>query len=503
MNTIKNSFSKIKASDEFKDKLLKELQATSLKQKHYTDNNISKSKVLNTSTYKGEQLSHTKIYYKQYIAAAAIFCVLIGIVGSKLVLFGIQNENDNPEIIAYEPQTEPATGNDHLTINSTENNDKKSQESKAEFSDNNIDKGSKTTIGNSEKVENFKSYVSNETIGTNTEENKTSSSTNKKIVNNNTISDETSTNSNKPVAKNDTTLKSDESLKRGIVQEDKDSSTNLTTTTNKPEALKDNTALAKNTQENSNIVETTSVNSIYIPKYELSESITYATRRMIPLIIYKGNIYLHSTINMDSNDVNNLLGQKLGTTKNTIDEWNSQNNYSIELASNIGVTDVYSVNGYDEGFRIMTNYKSEDGTNTADLYECLNGITISSGSDILSKLNLKGNVARASYQTYSDWNNGTNIYHQIDNYSLLNDLFNEIENGTPYLAENIEDSLGDYRNDNEYRELSFDLNDGTKNITFTILKSGYISYGYPKIYIKINSNFTKEFWNKLNVPQLP
>lgn len=497
MNTIKNSFSKIKASDEFKNKLLKELQATSLKQKYSANNNINETKVLNASNYKEEPLYPKKLYYKQYIAAAAIFCILIGIVGSKLALTGVQKEKDNSEIIAYEPQTEPATENDRLTINSNEENVKKSEASKTDASANNtIDKSTKTTVGDLEKVENSKSYAKGETIVNNTEENKTSTTPNNKdnIINSKPVAD-----SDKAIVKNDTTLQADESFKQDIIQNDKDGSFNLTATANKPEALKDTTALAKSIQENADSVETTSVNSIYIPKYELSETTTYASsRRMMPLIIYKGNIYLHSTVTIDSNEVKKLLGKKLGTTQNTINEMNNQEEYSAELASNIGIVDVYTVNGYDEAFRIMTNYKSEDGKNTADLYECLNDITISSGNDILSKLNLKDNVARAKFQSYSDWNNGTNIYHSIDNINILYDLFNEIDKGTPYLAENIEETLGDYRNDSEYKELSFDLKDGTKNITLTILKSGYISYGYPKIYFKIDSNFSKELWDKLN-----
>lgn len=490
MNTIKNSFSKIKASDEFKGKLLKELQATSLKQKYSGNDNINKTKILNTSNYKEEYLNHRKIHYKKYIATAAVFCVLIGMFSSKLALNEIPKENDNSEIIAYDPQTEPVTENDRLTINSNEENDKKSQAAASTYS--NIDKATKSTVGNLEKVENSKSYAKGETIINTTEENKTTNNRD------NIISNKPVAYSDKTTIKNDSTLKANESPKQDIIQDYKDSGSNLTTKANKPEALEDTTALTKSIQENVNSVETASVNSIYIPKYELSQSATYAARRMMPLIIYKGNIYLHSTVAIDSKDVNKLLGQKLGTTKNTIDEWNSEKNYSIELASNIGITDVYTVNGYDEEFRIMTNYKSENGTNTADLYECLNGITISSGNDILSKLNLKDNVARAKFQSYSDWNNGTNIYHPIDNINLLYDLFNEIEKGKPYVAENIEDTLEDYKNDSEYKELSLDLKDGTKNVTLTIFKNGYASYGYPKIYFKIDSNFTKELWDKLN-----
>jgi hypothetical protein len=492
MNTIKNSFTKIKASDEFKDKLFKELQAVSLDKKYSINNNTNNAKVTNSSDYRGENQSHIKIYYKQYIAAAAIFCVLIGVIGSKLALMGVQKENDNSEMIAYEPQTEPATGNDHLTINNKEESINNEIAPKADGSSNNIDKATKNNLHDSEIVESSKSYAKGETQKNTTEESKTSSTTN----NDNTS--KSNGNSNKTAVNKDATLNNEEHIKRSTIQEDKNSSQNQKTTANKPEAIEDSPKLASSIQENANYIETSSVNSIYIPKYEIPETVTFAARRMVPLIIYKGNIYLHSTTTIDSKDVTILIGHKLGTTQNTIDEWSSQKNYSIELASNIGVTDVYSVNGYDDGFRIMTNYKSEDGTNTADFYECLNGITISNGNDILSKLNLKGNIAKASYQSYSDWNNGTNIYHQIVNLNLLDDLFNEIDKGIPYLAENIEDTLGDYRNDEEYKELSLDLKDGTKNITLTILKSGYVSYGNPKIYFKISSSFTKDLWDKLN-----
>ncbi|WP_160691796.1 hypothetical protein [Clostridium sp. C2-6-12] len=489
MNTIKNSFSNIKASDEFKDKLFKELQAVSMEQKHSINDNISNSKVLNPSNNKRESLSYIKIYYKQYIAATAIFCVLIGIVGSKLALIGVQKESETSEIIAYEPQTEPATGKDHIAINSSENNDKY-EESKTEPSYKNIDAVLKNNNGDLENERSSKSYVKGEAIINNTVESKNSSTTIKENINDN----KSITDSDKKIAKTDTTLKTDEAA----LENAKASSSDLATIANYPETHKDAPPLTRSIKENINLDETASISSINIPKYELPKTVTYAAKKMMPLIIYKGNIYLHSNVNLDSKDVKNILGKKLGTTQNSIDEWNSEKNNSIDLASNIGITDVYTVNGYDEGFRLMTNYKSEDGTNTADIYECLNGITISNGNDILSKLNLKDNISIAKFESYSDWNNGTNIYHKIDNINLINDLLNEIEKGTPYLPENIEDSLGDYRNDNECKELSFDLKDGTKNITFTILKSGYVYYGYPKIYFKIDSNFTKEFWNKIN-----
>ena len=146
----------------------------------------------------------------------------------------------------------------------------------------------------------------------------------------------------------------------------------------------------------------------------------------------------------------------------------------------------------------MTNSKSENGTNFTDFYECLNGITIKKGDDILSKLKVQDNVITAKFQTYDDWNNGTGTFYTINNKDLLKNLLNEINLATPYLPENIETSLDDYRNKDGCKQISFDLKDGVKNVTFTIFKNGYVYYDSAKVYLKIDSNFAEGLWNSLN-----
>ena len=254
--------------------------------------------------------------------------------------------------------------------------------------------------------------------------------------------------------------------------------------------------------ENKPFTSYTPVNSVYVPKIQLPKANAITTAKMMPLIAYKWNVYLYTPIEIPAENAKNLLGRKLGATKGNIDEWSTQSDYSNEFASNIGVTDVYAVNGYDEDFRIMTNVTIKDGKNYPEFYECLNGITIKNGADILKKLKLQGNITQAKFQTFSDWNNGTGNFHPINDSDLLNNLFNEINKATPYLPGDIEDSLGDYRNDDEYKEISFDLKDGSKNVTLTILKSGYVYYGYPRIYLKIDTKFTEELWDKLSIMRI-
>jgi len=238
---------------------------------------------------------------------------------------------------------------------------------------------------------------------------------------------------------------------------------------------------------------------VSIPKIQLPKASGVTTAKMMPLIVYKGNIYIYTTIEISSENAKNLLGRKLGNTKGNIDEWSTQTDYSNEFASNIGVTDVYSVNDYDEAFRIMTNITIENGKNYPEFYECLNGITIKNGEDILSKLKLQGNIVQARFQTFNDWNNGTGTFYTINDTDLLNNLLTELNKSTPYLPEDIEYSLGDYRNNDECKEVFFDLKDGSKNVTLTILKSGYVYYGYPRIYLKIDDKFCEKLWDKLGI----
>ena len=500
MNTIKHSFSQIKASDEFKDKLLRELQANQTNLNKSTEKTLSTSNVLNSLASPKEHLVTRKIYSKQYIATAAIFSILIGTISFKLIMTKFEKWNTNSEIIAYDPQTEPATESDHLTESYDKSNNKdSSQSSKSDISS----KNTETNI-TSKQIENNSPSVKNETTINSKVENNIPPKTNKNNPNNKIIKDSTSSNSEIPLSKNDGEQKIETPLTRNTISSyEKDGSINLANSDNRDNRINPISEAPRSTSgiisENTNVAENVFLNSIYVPKIELPKATNFTVAKMRPLIIYKGNIYINTSITTSSEDAKNLLGQKLGTTKNSIDEWSSKVAYPSKLASNIGITDVYSVNGYDDTFRIMTNSKAEDNTNFTEFYECLNGITITKGEDILSKLKLQDNVVEAKFQTYNDWNNGTGTFYKINNNELLNNLFNEINQATPYLPKDIEASLGDYSNEDGYKKISFELKDGLKNVTFTILKNGYIYYDSGQVYLKLDPNFAEELWNNLNI----
>ncbi|KAB8137487.1 hypothetical protein F9U64_09190 [Gracilibacillus oryzae] len=248
-----------------------------------------------------------------------------------------------------------------------------------------------------------------------------------------------------------------------------------------------------NTANNSNIPVDTGDGGVHIPAIQLPEDNMSAD--MIGLIVYNENIYTQTRTEIDAQAAKDIIGEKLGTTKAIIDEWSEQEAYNKEFASTIGKADVYTVKGYDKDFRIMT-YTEQDGKIFVDLYENLNGITINIGQDIFGKLNIYGNISSAQYRTFSDWNNSIDDYQPITDMETLNVFVEELNQTKPLPRIQNSDPISNSRNDEQFRELSINLNDGT-TVKLTLLKDGYIYYGFMGAYFKMNEDIFSKLWSIL------
>ncbi|WP_088042330.1 hypothetical protein [Bacillus sp. EAC] len=220
-------------------------------------------------------------------------------------------------------------------------------------------------------------------------------------------------------------------------------------------------------------------------------------KKMIGLIVYKGKIYTQSATKVDSIHAKKLVGEKLGSTKFGIDEWSSQDDYTDEFASTIGEANVYSVNGYDQNFRIMTYIESE-GAIIAEFFDCLNGITVQNGEDVFGKLHLTGNIVNVEYRNYNDWNNSVENYHPINDMKIINAVVNSMNKSKPYTQESIENEIGDFSNEAQFKELFFHLTDGSI-VTMSVIKDGYISYGSSGVYFKMEKEVFGKFWQLLDM----
>ncbi|OAB41647.1 hypothetical protein [Paenibacillus glacialis] len=235
---------------------------------------------------------------------------------------------------------------------------------------------------------------------------------------------------------------------------------------------------------------------LQIPVIKLPEVSGNEKVDMVGLIVYNGKIYTQTATEIDPKFAKNMLGEKLGTTRGGIDEWSKQDKYAVQFASTIGEIDVYSVKGYDKSFRIMS-YSEIDGEVYSEYYECLNGITIHSGEDVFGKLNITGNIQSAQYRIHSDWDYGVERFFPIQ-VDLLKSFAETLNHAIPYSRASVEEKLGDFRNDENYRQMILQLKDGSK-VSVVVLKDGYISYGNADVYFKIDSEIFKGIWGALNI----
>lgn len=240
--------------------------------------------------------------------------------------------------------------------------------------------------------------------------------------------------------------------------------------------------------------EASGTRSVNIPAVQMHHQ-GAASTRMIGLIVYNGKIYTITGTSISAEDAKSLIGEKLGTTKDTIDEWNQKQTIGRDFASTVGITDVYSVKGYDTNFRIMT-YQEIEGQIYAEFYENLNGITISSGEDVFGKFNMAGNVTAAQYRTFDDWNSGVENYHPIADMETVNSFIEVLNKAEPHLRGQDSDPLVDNLTSETYRELTISLKDGSK-VKLTLLKGGYVYYGFMDAYFKVDEDAFTKMWGLL------
>jgi hypothetical protein len=239
---------------------------------------------------------------------------------------------------------------------------------------------------------------------------------------------------------------------------------------------------------------------IYIPKMELPKG-TNALMNMVGLVVYQGRIYTQTGTQITGTQIishknaENLLGEKLGTTKENIDDmnWSGQENDYVEFSSSIGIQDVYSVKGYDKNFRIMTY--SIDSTIPAQFYECLNGITVKTGADVFDKLKIENHVITAKYENYDSWNNNKQQYKELPELNILNNFINELKTTIPCTTESLLNIWEDRSGTNQ-KIIYITLNDGSE-VGLRLFKDGYINYSYSNILFKMENQAFNKLWNEL------
>lgn len=231
---------------------------------------------------------------------------------------------------------------------------------------------------------------------------------------------------------------------------------------------------------------------ITIPKVELPDPDAQVKASMLALVVYEGNVYTQSATRIDAADAAALLGDKLGTTTGGIDEWTGKDGYT-ELASNIGVTDIYTVKGYDSEFLIMS-YSEIDGQVFADLYEHTNGITVNSGADLIGKLNLEGRIASAQWESFDSWNNGLQQYAPLAGDSALDSFVTALQAAKPLAAEPLMEQ-GIY--DGEDRKIIYLELEDKAQVQLVLFGQGLVRYGNAPVFFEVESGAFQALWDSM------
>lgn len=207
-----------------------------------------------------------------------------------------------------------------------------------------------------------------------------------------------------------------------------------------------------------------------------------STADMIGLIVYNGNTYTQTDSSINFAAATALIGEKLGTTKATIDEWSDEAAYDEEFASTIGVVDVYEMKGYDTSFRIITY---NEAAASAEIYEYIDEVT-----NVFTQLRITRRIESAKWRTYNDWNYSKDNYEGVADMDVLNTFVQQLETLTPIAREeNVH-----YTDDN-YRELTLTLADKTI-VRLRVVKDGYVFYGY-NTYYEVEKDVMAALWEQL------
>ena len=162
-----------------------------------------------------------------------------------------------------------------------------------------------------------------------------------------------------------------------------------------------------------------SAQGIYVPplEVELPQAETEAMIDMSGFFIYQGRLYAQVDVVEQGQ---NLVGEQLGESSGTIDEWTSENQY-LEGTGSIGGP-FYEVKGYDPRYLLCMVHDYGVGLfwNNCD-------ITVSTGADVLEEVfRLSDGIAQAEFQGESDFQGDTGSMTQITQLEQLETWVNAL-----------------------------------------------------------------------------
>lgn len=234
--------------------------------------------------------------------------------------------------------------------------------------------------------------------------------------------------------------------------------------------------------------------AVVIPAMNLPKN-SSASMDMVGLVVYRGKIYTQTSSRIAPEAAAAIVGEQLGRTKASLDEWSRQEEFEEEWASTIGQQNIYAVKGYDPDFRIMT-YQEVDGTVWTEFYECLNGIAVSSGADLISKLRVKDNVQSARSESFESWNQSLDQTKGVILDDTVSDFIRNLYEAKPIEYRSMIDQ-GIYEKSGDTRKfLTLTLTDRTE-IRLDLHLGGYVRYAPADVFFKMDDDAFTAMWQRM------
>ncbi|AZN41352.1 hypothetical protein [Paenibacillus albus] len=239
--------------------------------------------------------------------------------------------------------------------------------------------------------------------------------------------------------------------------------------------------------------------AIYVPAIMPSESYDpNSLSDQYGLITYKGKVYIRSGTKISREEAKSIRGDKLGRT--TLG-WNSGvGPFGKELTTNIGELDIFTVRGYDRGFRIMIYQEFDGGKIWAEFYECLNGMKVRNGADVFDQMKIIGHVQSAKWEALESWDYDKHEYKKFRPDKNLTRFLKSLRDAKPIKQEVVQEQ-GVFEN-GEQKFIYIKLEDGSE-VSLRLFKDGNYVY-YPVYYVASVGLFYKmdqaafdSLWNRL------
>ena len=249
--------------------------------------------------------------------------------------------------------------------------------------------------------------------------------------------------------------------------------------------------------ENSENIDTENEKGVYVPRAELPEGETDAIMDMLGVVVYKGGIYTQTELYSDERayEIEHLVGDYIGVAKGNLNEWSTQEDYALELASSV-YGEVYTVKGYDPEFRIcVRNEYTWEGECyiMIEFLDRLNDIYLENGADLFEdRLHMRDRILDIHWQSHDDWDwNKGNLKNVSFDEAEWENFLDEVYKGEfvyTYVPENgfYEDKpySSIYDTPNQVH-LILNMDDGTV-VRIRLIEGGYVGLdGFGWYFVQI------------------